>query len=713
MEIYTLPRPSFESLFRFAPNAYVLLDLQLIILDANQAYLNLTGRSLEDICGKHVQEVFAPDPQHPESGQELMDSFARVLLRKIPDTLPVIRYPITCNKPEGPVFEERYWSVTHTPLLDEKGEVSAILQNTSDITELVCMKDQSPHSDSTMPQLESGVIGRALLMQDEGHQLRRLFAQAPGFVCFLRGPEHVFELVNEAYQDLTGRSQLIGKTVHECLPEIEQQGFIQLLDQVYESSEPFVGKRMRVLLQRRQGALDEVFIDFLCQPIIETDGSVSGIFVQGQDVTEQQYSEAQLLEYRVHLEEVVRERTRELECSEAKRRTAEAALFQAQKLEAIGKLTGGIAHAFNNMLQVIGGNLQLLRRTLNDDETTLRRLDAAVVSVDRSARLASQLLAFASRQPLQPQPVHLGELIERMSDLLDGSLGSGIAIELNMQDGLWPVQADVGNLESVILNLATNAGDAMSGKGRLQIFLDNRTLDEFEAGNRVPGDYVLLQMLDEGCGMTPEVQERAFEPFFSTKQNGSASGLGLSVVYGFIKQSGGFIDLQPRNEGGTAVQVYFPRCLDQSSIVPSKASGVVPQSPPAESVAIQTAGLRILFVEDDPTLRMLTGEVMAELGHSVTLGESAEVALRKLAEQHFDVLFTDIGLPGMSGLELARQVRRSHPQLGIVIASGYVVDAKTEGLESILTVLKPYDIDQVRKLLDGLQDMIGTAGPIG
>jgi len=710
-------RPSFESLFRLSPNAYVLLDRDLIILDANAAYLTLTGRKLVDIQGQRLHEAFGADPRSPEMTrvQELLDSFARVLSRKAVDTLPVIRYSIARQTPLGPVYEDRYWSATHTPILDEKGEVVAILQHTSDITELQAMKrslNQAAAGRQPVQQLEQGVMSRARLLQSEGEQLRRLFAQAPGFVCFLRGPDHVYELVNDAYRQVTGHRQLLGKTVREGLPEIEGQALIGRLDEVYRTGQPYVGKRVSLFLRRQPDKEpQEVILDFVLQPIVESDGRVIGIFVQGQDVTEQQRNETELRRYRDHLEELVRERTLALEQSEAERHVAEQALQQAQRLEAVGKLTGGIAHDFNNMLQIIGGNLQLLRRSLGSDQTAARRLDSAVSGVEKGARLASQLLAFASRQPLLPRQVHLPELLEQMHELLNGALGSAVQLELEVLGEPWPVFADVGNLQSVVLNLASNARDAMAGSGRVVLRLENRQLGEDAPGGS-RGDYVLLSVIDEGGGMSDDVRARAFEPFFTTKQDSNASGLGLSMVYGFVKQSGGFVTLESGEQGGTSVHVHLPRCVDDeqqaaggdSSASPAKvATG---DSQPVDAVpspAVDDASLKILFVEDDPTLRMLTGEVMMELGHQVVASETAEEALEALERQPFDVLLTDVGLAGMSGIDLAREAGARHPQLSLVIASGYAVNASDVGLDRLRTMLKPYDIHQVRGLLDGIR----------
>lgn len=699
-------RPSFESLFRLSPNAYVLLDRDLVILDANAAYLALTGRRLEEIQGQRLHEAFAADPLSPETTrvQELLDSFARVLSRKAVDTLPVIRYSIARHTPLGPVYEDRYWSATHTPVLDEQGEVVAILQHTSDITELQAMKDSLKQVAGHQPvqQLEQGVMSRARLLQSEGEQLRRLFAQAPGFVCFLRGPNHVYELVNDAYREVTGHRQLLGKAVREGLPEVVDQGLIDLLDEVYRTGRSYIGKRVSLFLKRQADREpEETILDFVLQPIIENEGNVTGIFVQGQDVTEQQRNETELQRYREHLEELVRERTQALEQSEAERQVAEQALQQAQRLEAVGKLTGGIAHDFNNMLQIIGGNLQLLRRSLGNDETAARRLNSAVSGVEKGARLASQLLAFASRQPLLPRQVYLPDLLEQMHELLDGALGSAVQVDLDVVGRPWPVFVDVGNLQSVVLNLAANARDAMAGRGRLVLRLENRSLND-EAVEQ-PGDYVLLSVIDQGSGMSDEVRARAFEPFFTTKQESNASGLGLSMVYGFVKQSGGFVTLGSGDNGGAAVHVHLPRSAggNAESDAASEREPAQPESD--DSSLVDDAGLRILFVEDDPTLRMLTGEVLTELGHRVEVSETAEEALGFLDRQPFDVLLTDVGLAGMSGIDLARQAGARHPELALVIASGYAVSPAEVGIDRLRTMIKPYDIHQVRELLDAIR----------
>lgn len=375
---------------------------------------------------------------------------------------------------------------------------------------------------------------------------------------------------------------------------------------------------------------------------------------------------------------------------------------QAQRLEAIGKLTGGIAHDFNNMLQIIGGNLQLLRRTLAVDEAAQRRLESAASGVDMGARLASQLLAFASRQPLQPRWLDIAEMIGRMDEL--SAVGTA-TLRLDIQPGLWPVFVDAGQLQGMILRLVANAREAADAGDVPGLRARNCLLDEArlvgQPGLRA-GRYVELCVSDRGEGMSREVLEHAFEPFFTTRRSRGASGMGLSVVYGFVRQSGGGVVLESEEGRGTCVRAYLPADAGQVNDSPEPAAPVRQHSP-ATGAGEDAAGLRILFVEDDPTLRMLTGEVMDELGHSVCLCESAEAALEQLERQRFDVLLTDVGLAGMSGIELVRMARQHDAALSMVIASGYEVDTREEGLEGLRTMLKPYDIHQVRSLLEGIR----------
>lgn len=349
----------------------------------------------------------------------------------------------------------------------------------------------------------------------------------------------------------------------------------------------------------------------------------------------------------------------------------------ARQLETLGRLTTGVVHAFNNLLQVIGGNLQLLRRG-PVEPVVGRRLDAAIGAVDQGGRLAARLLAVAGRQPQVPRAVCLDDVIESMQELLECVLGRGVDLLLARRERPWPVCVDTGALEGLILDLVVRGGEALGGQGRLSLSVANRTFTASATGESLVGDYVVFDMAGTGRS------ERVPLPPAPAGGPGSLAAL-------LVERCGGVIERVPQVAGSVLVRVYLPRHRDftDAAVAPTAV-----RSEPAQ------AALRVLFVEDDPTLRMLTSEVMAELGHQVVASESAEEALQHLASQSFDVLFTDIGLPGMNGLELARRASEHYPALQVVIASGHAIDARAEGLPQIRTVLKPYDLDRVKSLLD-------------
>jgi PAS domain S-box-containing protein len=316
---------------------------------------------------------------------------------------------------------------------------------------------------------------RIQFVNSERLLLMTLFDQAPGFMAVMKGREHTFELANQAYYELVGKRELIGKPVHSVFPNLEKQAFFELLDEVHATGKPFVGRGQPLSIQRSSAAAVELlYVDFVYQPIIESDGTVSGIFCQGHNVTQQKLAQDALLQHQAQLEKLVTERT------EALRKT-EFALLQSQKLEAIGKLTGGVAHDFNNILQVIAGNLELLQVDFSGNGTALARLKAAAASAERGAKLSSQLLAFARRQPLQPVATNLGRILREMDDLLRRALGGSIEIETIVGGGLWTVMVDRNQLENVILNLAINARDAMDTQGKLTLELGNAMLDDHYA----------------------------------------------------------------------------------------------------------------------------------------------------------------------------------------------------------------------------------------
>jgi CheY-like chemotaxis protein/nitrogen-specific signal transduction histidine kinase len=379
----------------------------------------------------------------------------------------------------------------------------------------------------------------------------------------------------------------------------------------------------------------------------------------------------------------------------SRRADAESALRQAQKMEAIGQLTGGVAHDFNNVLQVIGGNLQLLQSQLAGNQAAQKRLDTAVAAVLRGAKLSSQLLAFARRQPLQPVVINLGELVQNMDDLLRRALGEAVILNTVVAPELWNTLADPGQVENVILNLAINARDAMQGEGKLTLELDNTTLDDQSlAADDIPaGDYVMLAVSDNGSGMTPAVMEKAFEPFFTTKPEGEGTGLGLSMAYGFVRQSGGTIKIYSEVGIGTTVRIYLPRSLQAQEALPDLLSG--PVAGGSET---------ILVAEDDPDVQSTVVDTLTTLGYRVLKADDGEGALVILRSgMHIDLLFTDVVMPGpVRSVELARQARLLIPDIAVLFTSGYPQNAIVHGGrldEGVELLSKPYRrTDLARKI---------------
>jgi PAS domain S-box-containing protein len=350
----------------------------------------------------------------------------------------------------------------------------------------------------------------------------------------------------------------------------------------------------------------------------------------------------------------------------------EQELRQAQKMEAIGQLTGGLAHDFNNLLTVITGNLEMLEDRLADKED-LSLLAEAQEAADLGAKLASRLLAFGRRQALNPKPIDLGRLVAGMSDLLSRSLGQLVQLETRLAPNLRTTVADPGQVENTLLNLAINARDAMPEGGRLIIETREMEIDEDALllhADVTPGAYAMLSVTDTGIGMTPEVRQRAFEPFFTTKGPGMGSGLGLSMVYGFVKQSGGHAQIYSEPGRGTTVRIYLP--ISDQSAAPE-------QSRSARSRGA-TGGETVLVVEDDPRVRRVSIRHLKELGYSVIETDSGPAALRMLKQgAPVDLLFTDVIMPGgMTGVDLAREARRDQPEMRVLLTSGYADPSMVE-----------------------------------
>jgi PAS domain S-box-containing protein len=700
--------------------------------------------------------------------------------------------------------EQTYFTFSYSPLRDEDGRVRGMFCACQETTATVLAERRR---------------------ESEIERLRAWFDRAPGFMAVLRGPSHRFEVANSAYLELVGNRDVVGKTVIEALPEVANQGFVDLLDSVRRSGEPFSGRGTVVNLQRSAHA-DPVprVLDFLYQPILGADGSVDGIFVSGYDVTERHLAEARLREseerfrliansapvpvwvsnldrsrdfvnqayvdfiglpeeqaarldwrtilhpddhdrivaesvageaslkpftlearYRAgggewrwirsmsqprwgpkgeltgfigvahdvteakdaeaalrglneELERRVAERTTDLTLAlerlrqeVGERERAEEALRQAQKMEAVGRLTGGIAHDFNNLLTPIIGGLDIVSRRIEDPRLQ-KIVQAALEAGHRGAKLATQLLAFSRVQRLAMAPVPVNRVIEDMGRMLHHTIGPKIEVRHELGGAAAHALCDANQLENAILNLAINARDAMPEGGCLTI--RTQLQDEPEGPDLAAGRYVAITVADNGHGMPADVAARAIEPFFSTKPVGKGTGLGLAQVYGIARQSGGTVRIDSREGEGTRVVILLPH------VAPGTAEA--PVGAPADHYAqAETAGADILIIDDDADVRDFLSEALIELGHRVVACDCAEAGLQRLQDERPDLVLIDFAMPGMNGAQLAREIRARNPDQRLVFVTGY---AESEQLDvamgdQVPVLRKPFSMAELASVV--------------
>jgi len=419
---------------------------------------------------------------------------------------------------------------------------------------------------------------------------------------------------------------------------------------------------------RKDGS--QFWTSVVIQPIRDGSGELIGFAKITRDITEQRKAQLEV------------ERARD-------------ALSHAQKMEAIGRLTGGVAHDFNNLLTIIRTSVELLRRPEVTEERRARYIDAIAETSDRASLLTRQLLAFARRQPLMPQLFDVRKRIEGMAQILKATLGASVEATYEFAPDLGPIYADPTQFETALLNIVINARDAMPSGGRLTIRAQNVSeLPAIRKHSPAKGDFVAVCVEDTGTGIQPAIMERIFEPFFTTKEVHKGTGLGLSQVYGFAKQSGGEIDVQSEVGVGTTFTLYMPLAKESSS-----EDAVVVQDAP---VSRPNASRNILLVEDNQVVGQFVNNLLIELGQSPTWVSSGQAALAALEEDsgRFDLVFSDVVMPGMSGVELGREIRRRWPFLRVVLTSGYSHVLVEEGTHGFELLQKPYSMEDLVKILN-------------
>ncbi len=409
-------------------------------------------------------------------------------------------------------------------------------------------------------------------------------------------------------------------------------------------------------------------VGFTASPIRDDAGNSIGTVVEARDISSEVEARDALKDFNTALQRRVADAV-------AEREAVEAQLLQAQKMEAIGKLTGGIAHDFNNLLQIIGGNLQLLTRDVSGNIRAEQRVQNAMAGVARGAKLATQLLAFGRKQALAPTVLNVGLLLVDLEDMLVRCIGEGVELQIEVADGLWNTFIDEAQVENAILNLAINARDAMDGAGRLIIEASNAVLDDTYARRNpdvLPGEYAMLAVTDTGCGIPHELLERVFEPFFTTKPVGKGSGLGLSMVYGLIKQSGGHVQIDSEVGQGTTIRLYLPRAVTEPAPVVEAAG---------EEGPVEGGGETILVVEDDDDVRATAVDMLGELGYRVLRARDAMSGMAIIESGvPVDLLFTDVIMPGpLQSREMAARAVALLPKLKVLFTSGYTENAIVHG----------------------------------
>ncbi|WP_158258334.1 PAS domain-containing sensor histidine kinase [Rhodopila globiformis] len=536
----------------------------------------------------------------------------------------------------------RHFTIRAVPVLQPDGAIHEWVGVHTDVTEQREAEAALARSEQRLRlATESAGIGTWELELATGRAVR-----SPGHAAIFGD-----DLPDDAWSNATFLSHV--------LPEDRAR-----LDQIRRDAlKTFSGWQFECRIRRaRDGAVR--WIEARGAPVRDADGTVAryvGIVIDVTGRKEIQAAQARSAEI---LEQRVAERTRELARQIAEREKAEAALMQAQRLEAVGQLTGGVAHDFNNLLTAVIGNLDLLARRLPDDR--LRRyVDVAMAAARRGGELTQQLLAFARKQNVRPRPVDVNAVAVAMRSLLGRSLGGLVTIETDLAAGAWPALSDPAQLEAILLNLAINARDAMPTGGRLRIA--TRNVDAGSPGlppGLDPGDYVVVAVQDTGSGMPPEVAAKAFEPFFTTKEIGAGSGLGLSQVLGIASQFGGTARLDSRVGEGTTVEVFLPR-----SAAAARSPGL-DAVPAAATDAPAAPGAAILVVDDEDAVREVNAAMLQDDGYVVRQAGSRAAALVAIQDGRFDLALVDYAMPDMRGTEFVRQARRRQPGLRVVYVTG-------------------------------------------
>ncbi|HEY6917103.1 MAG TPA: PAS domain S-box protein [Allosphingosinicella sp.] len=591
--------------------ALYMLDVDGHIVTWNPGARRFKGYEAEEIIGQHFSRFFTPEDR--EAGR--------------PER--ALRIAAAEGKFESEGWRvrkdgTRFWAhVVVDPIRDAEGRLAGFAKITRDITEKRAQERALYESEQRFRLLVQGVSDYAIYMLDPDGTVTNWNAGAEAIKGY-KADEIVGQHFSRFY---TEEDRANGEPARALATALRE------------------GKYEREAWRVRKDGT-RFFANVVIDPIYTEAGELAGFAKVTRDITQRRQAEQELEE-------------------------ARAALFQSQKLQALGELTGGIAHDFNNLMTVIRGSADLLRRDDLSADKRLRYLDAIVETADRAATLTSHLLAFGRRQTLKPEVIDVNLRLDAIAGMLSRTLGSRVDVTLDLAHDAWNIEADPTQLETALLNAAINARDAMPDGGRLTLASANVSGKD--------GEFVCIAVSDTGCGMPQEVIDRAFEPFFTTKPVGKGTGLGLSQIHGFAAQTGGKVEIRSRVGEGSTIRLLLPRSRKTAQ---ERAAHVnAPVLPP---------GITVLLVEDNDQVRNFARHLLREIGCGVRCAGSGEEALSILEKEAVDLVFSDVVMPGMSGIELARRVREARPDMPFLLASGYSEEVIEGAAAEYEVVRKPY-----------------------